>query len=562
MREKVKAQAAKVGVRGFIGLWNAYLETINQQKGISLDNATTFEGQQIELFSGQYICDEYGVSTTDKYGYEQFICRHPIMPIERLVNIDSGEERLRIAYKKGRSWRSIVVEKTVLASSNAILSLAASGILVNSENAKALSTYLLEMEQKNYEEIPEEHSVGRLGWVGEHGFSPYVDGLVFDGENSFKHTFGAVKSNGSFSKWLEMMKELRAKKSPARFFLAASFASAILEPCGLLPFFFHVYGGTEVGKTVGLMVAASVWANPRPGEYITTFNSTDVGMELTASFLNSLPMCIDELQIQSSAGVKDFDKIIYRLTEGVGKIRGAKTGGLQRTAMWRNCFITNGEQPITHSSSGGGAVNRIIEFECTEKLYDDLPFLCGVINENYGFAGEVFSDFLQSDVVGDSVSKLQKEYYRMLLEHDSTEKQAAAASAMLTADAIATQIIFKDDNNLTVDDMATIMTSKSDVDINVRAYEYLIELCSRNINHFRAGHFGEVQCEVWGKIDENKIYIIKSVFDREMTAQGFNPTAFLSWAKKNDVIDTADKRQTCSTRISGNIVRCVCIKTA
>ena len=70
MREKVKAQAAKVGVRGFIGLWNAYLETINQQKGISLDNATTFEGQQIELFSGQYICDEYGVSTNDKYGYE------------------------------------------------------------------------------------------------------------------------------------------------------------------------------------------------------------------------------------------------------------------------------------------------------------------------------------------------------------------------------------------------------------------------------------------------------------------------------------------------------------
>lgn len=416
------------------------------------------------------------------------------------------------------------------------------------------------MEQKNYEEIPEEHSVGRLGWVGEHGFSPYVDGLVFDGENSFKHTFGAVKSNGSFSKWLEMMKELRAKKSPARFFLAASFASAILEPCGLLPFFFHVYGGTEVGKTVGLMVAASVWANPRPGEYITTFNSTDVGMELTASFLNSLPMCIDELQIQSSAGVKDFDKIIYRLTEGVGKIRGAKTGGLQRTAMWRNCFITNGEQPITHSSSGGGAVNRIIEFECTEKLYDDLPFLCGVINENYGFAGKVFSEFLQSDVVGDSVSKLQKEYYRMLLEHDSTEKQAAAASAMLTADAIATQIIFKDDNNLTVNDMATIMTCKSDVDVNMRAYEYLIELCSRNINHFRAGHFGEVQCEVWGKIDENKIYIIKSVFDREMTAQGFNPTAFLSWAKKNDVIDTADKRLTCTARISGNVVRCVCLK--
>ena len=59
MREKLKAQAAKVGVKGFVGLWNAYLETINQQRGISMDNATQFDGQEIELFSGHYICDEY-----------------------------------------------------------------------------------------------------------------------------------------------------------------------------------------------------------------------------------------------------------------------------------------------------------------------------------------------------------------------------------------------------------------------------------------------------------------------------------------------------------------------
>ena len=120
MREKLKAQAAKVGVKGFVGLWNAYLETINQQRGISMDNATQFDGQEIELFSGQYICDEYGVSMTDKYGYEQTVCRHPIMPVERLVNIDSGEERLKLAYKKGRAWRSIIVEKSVIASSSSI----------------------------------------------------------------------------------------------------------------------------------------------------------------------------------------------------------------------------------------------------------------------------------------------------------------------------------------------------------------------------------------------------------------------------------------------------------
>lgn len=560
MRERLKAQAAKVGVRGFIGLWNAYLETINQKRGISMDNATQFEGQEIELFSGQYVCDEYGVSMTDKYGYEQTICRHPIMPVERLVNIDSGEERLKLAYKKGRAWRTIIVEKSVIASSSSILQLASNGIMVNSENAKALSTYILEMEQLNYELIPEQKSVGRLGWVGTHGFSPYVDDLVFDGENNFKHIFNAVKSDGSRNAWLYAMHDLRKEKSPGRLFLAASFASAILEPCGLLPFFLHAWGGTEVGKTVGLMIATSVWACPKMGEYITTFNSTIVGQEMTASFLNSLPMCIDELQIQSSAGIRDFDRIIYQLTEGVGRTRGAKTGGLQKMNTWRNCIITNGEHPISNANSGGGAVNRVIEFECDEKVYSDLVGICAVIQSNYGFAGREFVEYLQTEGAFDRVNTLQKEYYRALLRSDSTDKQAASASAILAADHIATELIFKDGNNLTVADLEKIMTKKKEVNVNYRALEFVYELVERNPNRFKANEFGEYQGEVWGKSEETCIYIIKSVFDREMGNGGFNSTAFLAWAKRNNVTYTDNGKRTKKARITGSATNCVCIR--
>ena len=560
MREKLKAQAAKVGVKGFVGLWNAYLETINQQRGISMDNATQFDGQEIELFSGQYICDEYGVSMTDKYGYEQTVCRHPIMPVERLVNIDSGEERLKLAYKKGRVWRSIIVEKSVIASSSSILQLAANGIMVNSENAKALSTYLLEMEQLNYELIPEQKSVGRLGWVGEHGFSPFVDDLVFDGETNFKHIFNAVKPEGSRNAWLYAMQDLRKEKSPGRLFLAASFASAILEPCGLLPFFLHAWGGTETGKTVGLMIAASVWASPRLGDYILTFNSTLVGQEMTASFLNSLPMCIDELQIQSSSGIRDFDRIIYQLTEGVGRTRGAKTGGLQKMNTWKNCIITNGEHPISNANSGGGAVNRVIEFECDEKVYSDLVGICAVIQSNYGFAGREFVEYLQTDGAFDRVNALQKEYYRELLKSDSTDKQAASASAILAADAIATELIFKDGNNLTVADLEKIMAKKKEVNVNNRALEFIYELVERNPNRFKANEFGDYQGEVWGKTEETCIYIIKSVFDREMGNGGFNSTAFLAWAKRNDIIITDNGKRTKKARITGSATNCVCIK--
>lgn len=560
MTQKMKDKAGAVGVKCFIALFNSYCEMQAQRSGEMLANSTQFDGQDMELFSGEYICDETGVFVHDKFGYEQNICRHPIMPIQRLCNVDSGEERLKLAYKKGRFWRYIVVEKSVLASSSGILQLAANGIMVNSENAKPLSTYLLEMEQLNYDLIPEQKSVGRLGWISDHGFSPYVDDLVFDGETNFKHIFGAVKSSGSREAWVNVMRNLRSEKSPGRLFLAASFASVILDPCGLLPFFLHAWGGTETGKTVGLMIAASVWACPKLGEYVTTFNSTLVGQEMTAAFLNSLPMCIDELQIQSSSGVRDFDRIIYQLTEGVGRTRGAKTGGLQRMNTWRNCIITNGEHPISNSSSGGGAVNRVIEFECDEKVYSDLVGICAVISSNYGFAGREFVEFLQQDGMFEAVNAIQKEYYRELLKSDSTDKQAASASAILAADAIATELIFKDGNNLTVADLEKIMTKKAEVNVNQRALEYVYELAERNPNRFKANEFGDYQGEVWGKKEDDCIYFIKSVFDREMANGGFNSTAFLAWAKRMGYIDSDPGRRTKKAWILGGSVNTVCVK--
>ena len=558
IQQKMKEKAGAIGVKCFVALFDAYCQTQAKSNGIMLENSTQFDGQEIELFSGEYICDDLGVMIQDKYGFDQIICRHPIIPVQRLCNVDTGEERIKIAYSKGRVWRSLIAEKSTLASSNSILQLAANGVLVTSENATALSKYLFEIEELNYDMIPEQKSVSRLGWVGD-GFSPYVDELVFDGENNFKHIFNSVKSSGSREKWVDAMRKLRAEKGVARIAFAASFASVILQPCGLLPFFCHFWGGTEVGKSVLLLTAASVWAKPSFGEYVTTFNSTIVGQEMMATFLNSLPMCIDELQIQSSAGIRDFDKIIYQLTEGVGRTRGAKQGGLQKVNTWKCCFITNGEHPISNTNSGGGAVNRIIEVETEEKVYHDLVGLCAVINENYGFAGREFVEHLQENGNLEKVNALQKQYYKELLKSDSTDKQAASASAILAADHIVTELIFQDGNNLTVDDMAKIMTKKDDVNVNSRAYDYILELVAKNPNKFKTNDFGEYQGEAWGKIEYEYIYIIKSVFDREMSLAGFNSTAFLSYAKRLGLLLCDPDKRTKKARITNSPINCVCI---
>lgn len=559
LTQRMKAQAGAVGVRCFVALFNAYCESIQTRQGEVVGRSTEFENQPMELLTGDYICNESGVAFMDRFGYLETICRHAIMPVKRLINIDTGEERLEIAYKKGRTWRTIIAEKSAIASSSQILQLAAFGIMVNSDNAKQLSKYLMDMEELNYETIPEQNSVGRLGWVVDNKFSPYVHDLIFDGETNFRHIFNAVQRKGDRQKWIDAMLQVRKEKTSARLFLAASFASVILEPCGLLPFFVHAWGGQGTGKTVSLMIAASVWACPKMGEYITTFNSTDVGQEMIASFLNSLPMCMDELQIQASSGARDFDKMIYKLTEGIGKTRGAKTGGIRKLSTWKNCILTTGEYPIVNSNSMGGASARVIEFECAEKVYSDLVGMCAIINENYGFAGREFVAYLQSDGALERVNEIQKEFYRELLKSDSTDKQAASASAILAADKIATELIFHDDNALTVEDMAAIMTKKDDVNANCRALEYIYELVARNMAHFSANDYGEYKVEVWGKIDLGKIYFIKSVFDREMSISGFNSTSFLAWAKRRGILVTDDDRRTKKTRIAGRSLNTICI---
>lgn len=553
----MKMDASKLGIRCFIQMYDAYCKSLAGKQGFLAENSTSFENQPMELACGDYQCDENGIYLAD--GFRTTVCRHPIMPIQRLVNADSGDEKLKIAFRKGRNWRTLIADKSTIASSNSIINLAGQGVVVNNENAKQLSTYLLEMEQINYDSLPEQQSIGRLGWISEGKFSPYLDELEFDGEGNFKHVFNAVKPMGDLELWVDTMRSLRGEKTVARIFLAASFASVLLEPCGLLPFFCHGWGTTECGKTVGLMIATSVWASPRMGEYITTFNSTGVGMEMMASFLNSLPLAVDELQIQASQGIKDFDKVIYQLTEGIGKTRGAKTGGLQKVTTWKNCIITTGETPISNPNSGGGAVNRVLEFECVEKLYSDLPKLCDIIRQNYGLAGKEFVNFLQS-IGTETIVKVQKEFYSELLRSDSTDKQAASASAILTADYFATRLFFQDDNALTVQDMMQFMTKKSDVDVNARAYEYITEFAVKNGNRFCPNGFGDYVGEVWGKYGKEHIYFIKSVFDKAMSDAGFNSTAFLSWAKRRGLLETESGRHTKKARIDNKLVWCVILK--
>lgn len=545
-------QASKVGIRNFKTLFSEYVKAQKRKYNpIYLDNSTQFDGQPMELNAGDWKADEFGIyrSGPDK---EEIACVHPIMPVLRLVNIDTGIEKLKIAYRKGKVWRSIIADKKTLASNNSIIQLADVGIAVTSENSKLLVRFVHDIENLNYDIIPEKNSVSRLGWIDEDNFSPYVDELEFDGDANFRTYFESVKEHGSFEKWVNMAREIRKGRIYSRLILAGSFASVLVKKLGGLPFFIHLWGGTESGKTVGLMLAASVWANPEVGRYIHTFNSTAVGREKSAAFVNSMPLIIDELQIVKDK--KEFDKDIYMLSEGAGRTRGNKTGGVDQTPTWANCILTSGEMPLVGQGSGGGAVNRIIEVECKEKLFENPKKVADTLKANYGHAGKLFVMCLQQEGVIERAQELFDKYYDQLSKNDTTEKQALAAALILTADKLATDTIFLDDKELTCEEIGEFLQTKASVSINDRAYDYICEYVVQNKNKF----CGESELsDVWGKLDGNTVSIVRREFNRICDDAGFNATALLSWMKQNNKIEISGKGYSKSVRI--NTVPCNCI---
>lgn len=559
--EELAAYSVSKGFKGFKTMYKKYVESLKAQSGtIYIDNVTNFTNQPLELNAGDWEADDSGIFKKNGYN-DEVACPHPIMPVERLVNIDTGEEKLQLAFRKGTIWRKIIVSKTVLASSNKVTELAGSGIAVTSQNARAFIQYISDMENMNYYLIPEKKSIGRFGYIPDEGFSPFVDGLIFDGDANFKAMFQTVRSRGSETKWLETATEVREMSTTVKIILAASFASVLLEPLNCLPFFVHLWGvDSGTGKTVALMVAASVWGDPAVGAYVKTFDGTVVGMEKTAAFLNNLPFCLDELQLaKDSKGRTTFD--VYKLAQGVGRTRGNRSGGVDLTPTWRNCILTTGESPLTGTASGAGAVNRVIDIECksAQAVIKDGMRISGAVKRNYGFAGRKFVERLYQPGVIDQVSERYRELFRILSDRDTTEKQAMAAAAIILADELACQWIFSGQQPLTIEQVSEFLASKAAVSAGDRGYKYLCDWVTQNSNKL-CGRSENPNIEVLGALEDGRAYIIRSVFERILQDAGYSTAAMISYLKQENLIETRGRANTRGKRINGIPTECFCLR--
>ena len=529
-------------------------EALPEKTKGSLSQWTNFESDEYDrMICGYWNATDRGIL---KPNSDEYACYHPILPVERLKNIETGAEQIKLAYKRTGIWHEIVVPKSLIASASKIVALAEQGVAVTSENAKLLVKYLSDVENLNDNFIRIKRSTSKFGWLNK-DFIPFDGDIIFDGDMKFKQVSESVTTQGSYTTWLDHARTVRARKRiESKFCLAASFASVLVAPLRGLPFFVDLWGGTEAGKSVALMLAASVWANPDENAFIGDYKSTETALEAKADMLNHLPMLLDDTSNQNRRLAENFESLVYVLCSGKGKTRSNKDIGINRESRWKNCIITNGEKPLTSYVNQGGAMNRILEISCDSYIFEDPRLTTSVVKSNYGYAGRDFIKIL-NEIGVEGIMEIQKTFLDELDNDEKMQKQSLSLSIVLTADKIATDYIFKDGEYIDIEEAKQVLIDKNELSDNERCYRYIVDKVAMNPSRFDPRNEA---IEKWGIIEDGYAVIISTVMSDLCKQSGFSRVSFLKWASDKNLLLTNKGRTDFLKKFNGTPVRCVKLK--
>lgn len=559
----VRNKAKTIGrAKEFGEVFKAFFEDY-KQKMLDKGNVTHFTEQPLQLQCGMWDANDLGVSTVkyDKSGFPTTVvaCSHPVLPIEILKNIDTGIERVTLAFFKYGGWQKVTVGREICADNTAIVKvLSKIGIEVTTENSKNLVRYISDCIGMNPVRLEPKRSINRLGWAGNE-FMPYASDIVYDGDEAFEPIYRNIQQKGSYDRWKEYCGNLR-KNKVVRLAFAASLASVLIERVNALPFVFHIWSGESgTGKTVAIMAAMSIWGNPKMGGLVKTMNTTKVNIMRTSAFLYSLPYAGDELQTMKDKWSTNFDQLIYQITEGIDRGRGKASGGVEETKTWKNSYLFTGEEPITKANSRAGSKNRVIEIEAEGKLIEDGNATVGFLTENYGHAGKELIEYLQKTATKDLQAQY-REYYDEMCHLDTTEKQAMAMACILLADKILTQVVFTDETAYEIEDVSMYLRSAQEVDVAEQSYQMVLNWIAKNPVRFRDPDEADSlnRGEVWGKIedvDDGAMTIAtvnKSVLCDFLDKVDFDYAAVSKkWAEQNRIIKNSQGKFIHQTKVFG-----------
>ena len=549
-------------------------KAIKRAQKIDLDDISSaipeaIKGAPVNLRQPEgWIYSEKGISHIDeKKAIPTMVCRTPIILTQRLKSMETGEEKMEIAFKRDGQWSRAIYPRSTIFTSRNITALADLGCTITSENAKQVVSFLAALEAENIDIIQKADSTSTFGWQTKGRFLPgHGDDIVLDIEPSLRGWAAAYHTSGTFEGWISTMQPHRSRDK-FRFILAASFAAPLLKILQQRIFFVYNWGGSKGGKTAALKAALSAWGDPE--RLMVNFNATQVALERMAGFYNDLPLGIDERQL---AGQKqeNLEKIVYMIASGTGRARGSKGGGLQALNTWRTVALATGEEPLSTDTTQTGVSTRVLEIyggpfddeKSASLMHQQAPVNCG-------WAGpEFISRLLTTDerTITDQYEKMVEEIYAAA--NGTSGAHIAGISAVALADAIIDTWIFgneADENRnepeqnsekrkkpleiRSVSWERAVRMAKTIIqeqlsagvsDVNENATQFIVDWILSNRSQFGEKAIGT--CLGTISSDQSKAYIFPSLLNQALTKAGYSPRKTLKYLGDKNIITSKPKK--------------------
>lgn len=509
----------------------------------------------------RYQLDENGCiyELIPKLNSRVLVCGHPILPVKIYRNLEDKTEKVKLAYFLRNEWETVIVDRSIISSNQAIVKLSDLGIRVTSENSKFLVKYLSEIERMNEDKVNKDISVSRLGWAKD-VLIPYSDKYEFDNEKDMPRVNEKFGEKGTLEDWVDFFRERRKFNCISRIIMASSVVSIVLKQVQQSGFTLHIWGESGYGKTVACMVGESIFGNPSQSDgngIGINFNFTTVGLEYRLNLYNNIPLFVNEMQHQKDA--KDYDKMLFLVSEGKGRARGTKTGGVGKENSWNNVVITNGEKNIIKDNSNAGAYNRCLSCEIAEPSFEDLGDVADFVKNNYGTAIREILKHLNEF----NCRELFDEIKKTLKNQDITEKQRIVEALVLLGDKLLTDIIFKDGYYLKPEDFENKTIKQKDVVVEERAYEVVKDWYISEKRHFLMEDAEDVsnqdiKVEIYGReMKFGFLAIIPSILRKVLNENGYDFNEVLNAWKRKGYLKHEKERNTLTVKLNDARVKCV-----
>lgn len=502
--------------------------------------------------------NEKGVWFTKKDDEETLICSTPIVVTKITKDTYLGLEKAEISYYKNSKWHKALYSKDILFSGkNSILN--EIGIDFVTRNSSKVQEYL--WQYININKISIKNSVSQYGWYKDL-FVPYASGdLIVDIPGEFGKMEKAYSTKGTLEEWIKLIKPLLSNDI-FRTYINCSFAVPLLKILKVRNFVFHNWYYSRSGKTAALKAAQSVWGNPEV--LITSFSTTKVALESLATINNDLPLCIDEREVAGKNNDEFNSNFVYTVSNGKGKTRGSKDGGIREFREWKNITLTTGESTITSNNSNNGVISRVIEiYGKPFNKEEDAINIHKEIVDHYGVAGKIYINEL---------IKLKKEKLKELLSFmneitkDLTNQKLTTitshvniAALLVVTDYLTNKIIF---NNPSKDSsikyglrLLKIIDVNKNKDMIEHAYETLISVFQSKSEMFNWNFKGMRL----GKYLDHKYYVYQQAFDDEVIKLGFNPKTIKKGFSERGYIEHNKGTYTKQSRDDNDRARYICV---